>query len=339
MKYPELISTNNLKLAWRRVSTSGNISYKRFYRSIYLAYELAVDDNLKLLHKKLQGSWEPTKPVRVYIPKSSGLQRPITLLPLEDQILLQCIANIFSKKLYKRRKQVEYKIVFSNILNSPKDNIFFLEDWHKTYSQFQNKCREHFKNGYRWIAHFDFAAYYDTISHSLLLKVVAPRSQNNETWLTIQKWLRCWSTPDYVKEVDHGIPQGPIAADFLAESFLLPLDEAFMKQGVNYVRYVDDIRIFAKSEIEAQRAAVELEVFCKNMGLIPQGKKYAISKAEKLDDALGSLPSFKPQDTHPYDEPPSMSLYDSEYFFHEAIEGRPQPFQGSTSCSITCWFN
>lgn len=52
-----------------------------------------------------------------------------------------------------------------------------------------------------------------------------------------------------------------------------------MSLGIRYVRYVDDIRIFAELRLEAQKAAMVLEVSCRNLGLIPQGKKFSIYEA------------------------------------------------------------
>lgn len=317
------VSMAELKLALQRLSTGRNIPYKRFFRAIYMTYQLAADENLKRLRQQLQGNWRATKPLRIYTPKPSGLQRPITLLSVDDQIVLQLLANRVATKIYDRRKKVEHKVVFSNVLSRPKGSIFFLEDWHGTYALFQRECEKHFKKGFRWIAHFDLAAYYETISHDLLFKVVARKSSTKEPWITYKKWLQTWSSPDGTDGHTHGIPQGPIAADFLGEAFLLPLDEKFLKAGVRYVRYVDDIRIFSKTELGAQRAAVELEVFCRNHGLIPQGKKFAIKKAEKLEDALGTLPSIRPTDIAPDEETPKIEVNKAESLFEESISRKP----------------
>ena len=187
MNYNSLISTKNLELAWRRITTGKNISYKKFYRHLYLAYEVGLKDNIKHLNQRLKGSWKPQKPIRIYLPKPSGLQRPVSLLSIEDQIVLQAIANKFSKKIYSKRKILENKVVFSNILNTPSDTIFFLKDWTTTYSNYQAKSKEYFNKGNTWIAHFDLAAFYDTISHRLIMKTVAPQGGHNDFWNKIQK--------------------------------------------------------------------------------------------------------------------------------------------------------
>lgn len=226
MNYGALVSTNNLTLAWRRISTGFNLQYKRFFRDLYLAYEISHEANIRRLRRSLKGGWRPTPPYRVFLPKPSGLQRPLGFLAIEDQIVLQAVANLFARKIEPRRRNVEKSVVFSNILNKSHDSIFFLEDWHKTYRLFEKQCEIHFRDGYRWIADFDLAAFYETISHEMLVRAVFPRGGSRDLCDRIRTWLRCWTGPPGANEMDHGIPQGPLASDFLAECLLLPLDEA-----------------------------------------------------------------------------------------------------------------
>jgi len=236
MRWESLVSRANLKLAWRRINTGRNLQYKRFFRELYLVYEGAVDDNISELHKKLLVKvWQPNHPMRVYIPKPSGLQRPISLLGIEDQILLQAISNLFAKKLRVKRQRVELENVFSNKLAEPGDSIFFTERWQVTYRAFQDKCAKFFTEGYSWAAHFDLSAYYDTISHDLLIRIVSPRNSHPETWSLVQTWLQKWSASDSSAMTGHGIPQGPLASDFLAEAFFLPIDIELRKAGCTYI--------------------------------------------------------------------------------------------------------
>ncbi len=306
MDFDHLISIHNLLLAWRRITTGLNHHYKRYFRDIYYAYEIAIDQNLKdLRHRLKEGSYQPQPPTRVYLPKPSGLQRPLSLLSIEDQIVLQSIANLFALKLSDKRKPLQLKHVFSNIVESEGSSIFFFKDWHKTYKLFQKTIEDLYKSGFRWIAHFDLAAFYDTISHDLLLKIVYPRSQGNDLMEKVCTWLKCWSSERLSETLAHGIPQGPIASDFLSECFLLSIDKELSK-SFKYIRYVDDIRLFGKTELDVRRAVVRLEILCRNKGLIPQVKKYTISDVGSLKAAVGMLPSLAPPDIDRESEKPDV---------------------------------
>jgi len=243
-----LISFGNLDLAWSRITTANNLQHKQMFRHLYYAYEPGRKANLQLLHEKLKGGWKPTSPIRIYLPKASGLHRPLTLLALDDQIVLQAIANQVAKQMFKRRRAVENRLVFSSCQNSKPDSMFFLQDWRQTYYEFKLQLSRHLASGNRWIAHFDLAAFYETISHRALQSVVSPSGGSNEAWEMIRKCLCMWTCESKGIPVDHGIPQGPIGSDFLAEIFLLPLDEAMDKTGIPYIRYVDDKRVLGKTE-------------------------------------------------------------------------------------------
>ncbi|MBN2290363.1 MAG: hypothetical protein JXQ83_13595, partial [Candidatus Glassbacteria bacterium] len=321
MDYRKIIRLKNLELAWRRLNTGSNLQYKQFFRPLYFAYEAGLASNLKDLHKKLKRNvWCASEPLRTYLPKPSGLQRPITLLHLEDQIVYQAVVNEIAEKVRKRRKELELKWVFSNILCDDNDSIFFLHRWQNTYTIFQNECKKHFLNGYRWINHFDLSAYYDTISHVHLINIINPRNGFQETSKIFREWLEIWTKCDGISATNHGIPQGPIASDFLAEIFFLPIDQRLKKLTVRYVRYVDDIRIFGRTSSDVQRAAIELEQACRESGLIPQDRKYAIKKAKSLSDAMGLLPSLPPQGE---EKPDSLKREQAESLFEEGVGGNP----------------
>jgi hypothetical protein len=322
MELSALISKRNLELAWRRIVTARNLQHKRFFRHLYGGYELGLSENINLLHDRLGGNWHATPPTRIYIPKSSGLLRPITLLAIEDQIVLQAIANKVATQVRARRRRVELKQVFSNCLERRADSIFFLQDWRKSYQAFQRQLQSHLDSGNTWIAHFDLAAFYETISHRAMRYVVAPRGGSPETWARINQWLCVWSAGRTGVQVDHGIPQGPVASDFLAEVFLLPVDEVMRSERGKYIRYVDDIRVLAETEKDARRAAIALELACRKWSLIPQSSKFIVKQAKSLEDALGTLPSIV-ESANRADDEPELDASDAERIMREALKGKP----------------
>lgn len=320
MRINQLATKKNLKLAWRRITTGGNYQYKRLYRQIYYAYEVALDANLAdLRHRLVGGTFEPQHPTRIYVPKASGLHRPLTLLNIEDQIVLQAFANIAAKRLQKKRAPLQFKVVFSNILEKP-DSIFFFRRWQNTYGAFQDRIKQHYAAGLRWVGDFDLVAFYDTISHELLLRTIYPRTTSAELE-RIAQYLKTWSSAKPSSDHGHGLPQGPLASDFLAECFLLPIDLALRKRQ-GYTRYVDDIRFFGATEDQVRSDLIELERHCRERGLIPQTGKFAIKRARSIREAMGMLPSIAdPQ--HEGDVGEKIDKEKAHEAFFSAIGGRP----------------
>ena len=290
MRINQLASKNNLQLAWRRITTGGNYQYKRFYRPIYYAYEVALDANLADLRQRLLGrAFKPQHPERVYVPKASGLHRPLSLLNIEDQVVLQAFANLAAKRMQKKRAPLQFRVVFSNILEKP-NSIFFFRRWQHTYGEFQRTIKNYYAAGMQWVGDFDLAAFYDTISHELLLKTIYPRTTNIDLdWMA--ECLRTWSSSKPGTRHGHGLPQGPLASGFLAECFLFPIDRALQKLRA-YMRYVDDVRLLAATEDEVRADLIEVEHHCRERGLIPQTGKFSIKRARSVEEAVGMLPSI-----------------------------------------------
>jgi hypothetical protein len=323
----QLAAKANLELAWRRITTGGNQQYKRLFRHLYFAYEVALEDNLKDLRQRiLGGTFDPSQPESIYLPKSSGLHRPLRLLHLEDQIVLQAFANMAAKRLYKKRAPLQFKVVFSNILQSDR-SIFFFKRWQDTYAVFNRQIANKYNAGLRWVADFDLAAFYDTISHGLLLKTIYPKTSMDVESEWILKCLRTWSSAKISSSHGHGLPQGPIASDFLAECFLLPIDLA-LRKSEGYIRYVDDFRLFGRNEDDVRAAVIILERYCRERGLIPQSGKFTIKRAQSIKDALGMLPSIA--DPHRTAGSETITRNRARAIFLSGIGGKPYRVKDKT---------
>ncbi len=330
LKRSTTFSKRRLTLAWKRLTTASNQAYKRYFRSAFLAYDLGLEGNIAALHARLQGGWTPSRPDLIHMAKPSGLQRTISLLALEDQIVYQAIAQGFEERLRRRRQAVQDTTVFSNRTGAPRSE-FFLQPWRDGYERAHGQLLTHWSAGLHWVASFDLTAFYDTISHEKLVGLVRGRDGDDELLDVIQSWLGEWSMGAEWPPLRHGIPQGPIASDFLAECFLLPIDEALSRRGVQFVRYGDDIHILATSASAAHQGVVILEILTKDKGLIAQGGKRAIRKLNSKDEVEELVRTFSNREQgqaflkQPQKDGPRIAReYWEEKFLMEATEGRPR---------------
>ena len=304
-------------MAWRRITTTKDARYKNYFRHIYEAYELSYESNIKVLRRRLRDrEYKPCEPVRIYYPKASGLQRPITLLSVEDQILLQALANIFAEKIRDRRKLLIGRVIFSNWLTKKGDSQFFLSDWQYGYQSLRRKLITCFNEGYTWVTHFDLAAFYETIPHELLFRTIFPRGGAPRFRSEVANWLSVWSSDERSTQHGHGIPQGPKASDFLAESIMLPIDERMGKEYI-YLRYVDDIRILGKNELAVRQGLVYLDILCRERGLIPNSEKSKILQVNSSDEMIEGMPDIRAY--YGWDKGQSLDLKEHEGLISEAV--------------------
>lgn len=78
-----------------------------------------------------------------------------------------------------------------------------------------------------------------------------------------------------------GVPQGLLASDTLATTFLQPVDAAMVRQGFNYWRHGDDIRVSAHSFSRAREAIAVFEEELRGRGLLINSSKCSIVTVER----------------------------------------------------------
>jgi len=147
-KMKNIWNRDNLILAFNRLVTNPESTYKNYFRDAYSAYGLALSENIALLRKKKSG-YLPGKPVRAFFPKANGLTRLYTLLPIEDQIIYQAYGNViadylFSNKVVRRRYK---KTVFGNLYGGD-SSLFFYQKWQNSYSAYTKAVKRAYSDGY-----------------------------------------------------------------------------------------------------------------------------------------------------------------------------------------------
>ena len=99
-----------------------------------------------------------------------------------------------------------------------------------------------------------------------------------------------WTATDSGIFHNHGIPQGPLSSGLLSEVVLSHFDELNWR-GVDfrYLRYVDDIRLFARTEDDLRRLLVALDLLSKDVGLFPQSGKISIHRVTDIESELKTV--------------------------------------------------
>lgn len=289
----EAYALDNLHRAWRWLNTSPDPLYKGYFREIYRAYAISVDANLKSLRSRLlSGAFLPTHAIKVYLPKKSGLQRPLSLLAIEDQIVYQALVNVVAERLYPRVKKRYEFVIFGNLYAGQRSKSFY-KDWRKTFSKFNDIIVGTYQKGFAYTASFDLTACYDSIDHSVLSHFLEDLSLSHEFIAELCRYLKHWTAARTEKRIyqGHGIPQGPLASGLLSEVVLKYFDENRTEKPKSwrYYRYVDDMRFFAKNERDLRQALVEMDLLSKQIGLFPQSTKISIHRVTNINDEIKSV--------------------------------------------------
>ena len=292
---------SNLQRAWRWVKSNPEAAYKTYCRNLYTAYAVADEQALVDLQDRLQRNvYEPSHSTKINFPKPSGILRPYSLLTVEDQIVYQSLVNVVAEKLSRRVRRRYLNEVFGH-LYAGKRSEFFYRKWNDCYRQFNEACRQAFADGFVYGASFDLTACYDSLDHEVLRHFLGTIDCDQDFSEQLTTCLSRWTATDHRIYHHHGIPQGPLASGLLAEVVLQHFDDhRGSPRRVRYMRYVDDIRLYAKSSDILRRMLIRLDTLSKDIGLFPQSSKVYIHRIQDIDEELKSIsnppePVLKPK--------------------------------------------
>ena len=292
--------------------------YKSYFRDSYDAFAIASDTHLKWIRKEgLKERYQCSHASKILVPKPSGTLRPITLLTVDDQIVYQACVNLIADELKRETIKRYEKSVFAH-LYAGKTSQFFHKKWEDSYRKFAGRIRTSHAAGYHYVANFDLAAFYDSIDHHVLqhfLKIIGISEDTIEFLLDCLKtWTSTtWSAGPINIYHGHGIPQGPLSSGMLSEAVLMHMDKAG-EQGSKtiYLRYVDDIKLLAKTEGELRRKLIKLDITAKEIGLFPQTAKINIRKILNPNEEVKSV-------SHP-SEPALRPVVDQEKLIDRILQ-------------------
>ncbi len=175
---------------------------------------------------------------------------------------------------------------FDHLLN---ENCYSYRPGRSQYTAFGQLLRYIREGEDRWVVKGDFRTFLDTVDLDLMTQAV--EDLLGEEPLVLDLYLKYLYNPRLREGTllprTVGLPRGGILTPFLANLYLRPLDEGMAKEGFRYVRYADDIFVFAESKERGEEALEALEEKANRLHLILSGDKSRLFKPGEEFEALG----------------------------------------------------
>ena len=293
LQFEKCFAPKAMMLSWERANISiGSDAKDYFGISIY---QSNIKKRLDQLSERiLNGKYQPLRPFKYFEPKSTGTQRTKTVLNIEDALVYQAIGNHIAELLYQEleetRQSVFGSVLNANVKNGVKlldeetEDYYFFEYYVNLYNRFIDSIDATVKiKSITHILETDITGFFDAIPHSVLILELKKRGVSKPILDLLAICLNVWSgTRDEITP-GVGIPQGPAASYLFANILLDRLDRFVIKTGVYYYRFMDDIRIYGKSNNELLSILVGVDRCLKGMSLSLNAQKTSIKSIDDLD--------------------------------------------------------
>jgi group II intron reverse transcriptase/maturase len=229
------ITKQMVKEAYRKVkSNQGSAGVDK--ESLKEFEEHLLDNLYKLWNRLSSGSYFP-KPVReVEIPKSDGSKRKLGIPTVSDRIAQEVIKSYLEPRL---------EAVFSEHSYGYRP----LKSAHDAIREVTKNTRQ-----YAWVIDMDIKAFFDEVSHELLMKAIDCHVEEKWVKMYIKRWLESPSQSSegiLTSKNGTGTPQGGVISPLLANLFLhYVLDKwlSITHPQVSFVRYADDVIVHCHTE-------------------------------------------------------------------------------------------
>lgn len=202
-----------------------------------------------------EGRYEPDAASFVQVPKPGFTSRPAALLTLTDRIMYEAVVDLVRPRLTKY-------LISSDVVFWPRES--YVE---KRWADFE---KAPVQSGLQYIVQADVSGFYDSIDHEQLEDLLVHATGEREVASAIKEFL------SHVMDSRRGIPQGLLPSDTLATAFLQPVDAALVRDGFEYWRHGDDMRLAVPTVSRAREAIATIELLLRKRGLLVNGAKCAI---------------------------------------------------------------
>lgn len=199
-----------------------------------------------------------------------------------DEIIFLSLAIILSNKIEKSRIHKKKNIVYSyrlkpDLISANEPSYIF--DSKYNYTKFRQDISSKAKDdNIKVVVACDIANFYDRLNlHRLENTLHAIPGVDHDAVKLLNELLLYWSNRD-----SYGLPVGSNASRILAEASLINVDKFLVERKINFSRYVDDYRLFARDASEAHSWLSILVERLSQEGLFLNTSKTSIIEAKKV---------------------------------------------------------
>lgn len=247
----EILCANNLNKAYKRVKSNKGAHGVDGMEVEHLLQYLK-DNGEELTKSILGGKYRPSPVRRVEIPKDNGKMRKLGIPTAVDRVVQQAIAQSLSPMFEPQFCETSYGFRPNR---SAHDAL--------------KKCKEYANQGYTYVVDMDLEKFFDKVNQSKMIEILSRTVKDGRVISLIHKYLIAGAMDKGIfEETDEGLVQGGSISPLCSNIMLNELDHELESRGIRFVRYADDMMLFAKTKRSAKRMLENILPFIENKLLL-----------------------------------------------------------------------
>lgn len=199
---------------------------------------------------------KPTAAMPIMVPHAGSEKRRWVVPAVNDQMILQaCVSNL-APAIGRQFQKVR---VFSGEPNDDPNRIELMKNQVVAWLAFQRATIDRLEHDH-WILQFDIQRAYASSSRPDFMRFIRTLAPAGPEADLIGMMLEAWS------ETHPGIPMVNDSVFFLGSAYFNAVDRVVARTSANFIRFVDDYRVFGRSEAELDRALQQISMDLSSMG-------------------------------------------------------------------------
>nr|WP_243119007.1 group II intron reverse transcriptase/maturase [Fusibacter sp. A1] len=243
----QILDPNNLNKAYKQVKKNkGAHGVDGMSTDALLEY---LKQNGKALREAiLDGKYRPSPVRRVEIPKDNGKKRQLGIPTAVDRVIQQAIMQVLSPLYDATFSETSYGF---RPKRSAHDALW--------------KSIEYANEGYTYVVDMDLEKFFDVVNQSKMIEILSRTIRDGRVISLIHKYLRAGAIVGRkFEETQMGLAQGGNLSPLCSNIMLNELDKELERRGIRFVRYADDVMLFARCKRSAQRIMAHILPFIEN---------------------------------------------------------------------------
>lgn len=219
----------------------------------------------------------------IEVPKAKYILRPGARPILIDWIIYDAVVSYIARKIYTKVPKVSFSFQkFRDRMKNKKEykNINY---WVAFDDEALSRAK---KNSFMLVT--DITGFFEHISIDALKERLLLLSTDSEyqraVSFLVDLMLEVWTKNNSIGKF--GLPQGVEASRILADIYLYSVDQVMTKTKSNFIRWMDDMILFASTESQLKISMIELQKVLRDLKLSINSKKtvmYEIPKKGSFD--------------------------------------------------------